>query len=347
MLADCINVKIAKLYLYNNEHALALAHHSKHMRKFGDFSRGWGIGEETFEYWSWMARQSVFFIISCLSLILIRRHRILAELIEQGTRTALTIPTHLPVVTSSALNSALATNSLSSLTGTLSGKVGITADLDGLRSFGLNPTHALQHPGFYYYMAAQCTEVRRERFLAALEVEVTIPFYIGTNLIHQSAEQNSTPSPGFTNEKKVDHLVIILEVRFSFQLCHLDPPLSGQLYTKAYEAFKNHTSSQNHQEGQGRSTLWIAYRIAQTYFQSGKVDTAVRFFERIAETYRKEKWGSMLRPLLGMWYKCAQELDDRERCAKLLVEMMGYGECAFVSHSKTRMIRCGGGREVG
>ena len=54
----CIqNAKIAKLYLYNNEHALALSHHNMHMRKFGDFSRGWGIGEETFEYWSWMARQ--------------------------------------------------------------------------------------------------------------------------------------------------------------------------------------------------------------------------------------------------------------------------------------------------
>ncbi len=51
------SAKIAKLYLYNNEHALALSHHSMHMRKFGDFSRGWGIGEETFEYWSWMARQ--------------------------------------------------------------------------------------------------------------------------------------------------------------------------------------------------------------------------------------------------------------------------------------------------
>ena len=49
--------QITKLYLYNNEHALALSHHNLHMRRFADFSRGWGIGEETFEYWSWMARQ--------------------------------------------------------------------------------------------------------------------------------------------------------------------------------------------------------------------------------------------------------------------------------------------------
>ena len=46
-----------KLYLYNNEHALALSHQNSHMRKFADFSRGWGIGEETYEFWSWLARQ--------------------------------------------------------------------------------------------------------------------------------------------------------------------------------------------------------------------------------------------------------------------------------------------------
>ena len=85
VLADCINVKvrpchcplatlridigsrtlsarpferqIVKLYLYNNEHALALSNQNSHMRKFADFSRGWGIGEETFEFWSWLARQ--------------------------------------------------------------------------------------------------------------------------------------------------------------------------------------------------------------------------------------------------------------------------------------------------
>jgi hypothetical protein len=83
VLADCINIKVrwiyaihsstvlddvitqvSKLYLYNNEHALALSHHNTHMRKFGDFSRGWGIGEETFEFWSWMARQCVSLSVS-------------------------------------------------------------------------------------------------------------------------------------------------------------------------------------------------------------------------------------------------------------------------------------------
>ena len=44
--------------------------------------------------------------------------------------------------------------------------------LEAMRVLGLNPNQALQHPGFYYYMAARCTERRRERFLTALESEV-------------------------------------------------------------------------------------------------------------------------------------------------------------------------------
>lgn len=61
-----VSTQIVKLYLYNNEHALALSHHSTHIRHFGDFSRGWGIGEETFEYWSWIARQYVVFSLFVL-----------------------------------------------------------------------------------------------------------------------------------------------------------------------------------------------------------------------------------------------------------------------------------------
>ncbi|THV06232.1 hypothetical protein K435DRAFT_773423 [Dendrothele bispora CBS 962.96] len=271
VLADCINIKITKLYLYNNEHALALSHHNTHMRKFGDFSRGWGIGEDTFEYWSWMARQ----------------HRILAELLEQGTRSTLTIPIHAPVVSSSALANASEKGSLASR-GALPGM-----ELDAMRSLGINPSQALQHPGYYYYMAARCTEARRARFLVALQAE-------------ESQGVGST-SPGFANEKKVDHLVIILE-----------------LYTKAYELFKKYTITTSQDQNIGRLPLWIAYRIAQTYYDSGKFDMAVRFFERIAKTYRREQWGSMLKPLLETWYACAQQLGEMELSIRLLIERLGH-----------------------
>lgn len=50
-----------------------------------------------------------------------------------------------------------------------------------------------------------------------------------------------------------------------------------------------------------------------------------RFFERIAKTYRREKWNAILRPLFPTWYACAKKLGDVELTVKLLVEMIGYG----------------------
>ncbi|EPQ55211.1 hypothetical protein GLOTRDRAFT_41884 [Gloeophyllum trabeum ATCC 11539] len=264
VLADCINVKICKLYLYNEEHALALSQHNSHVRKFSDLSRSWGIGEDTFEFWSWMARQ----------------YRILAELLEQGIRANLKIPSHRPAP---ALSAATPTTS--------AGQPGV--EMDAMRSLGVNPSHTLQHPGFYYYTAARCTERRRERFLASI-----------VTMLPQ--EPRSVP-PGYTNEKKVDHLTIILE-----------------LYTKSYELFKQYAPANT--QNQGRQTLYIAYRIAQTYYDSGKFDMAVRFFERIAKTYRRESWGSMMAPLLSTWYRCAQQLGDVELSVRLLIEMIGHGE---------------------
>ena len=113
------------------------------------------------------------------------RHRVLAELLEQGSRSMLTFPTHTPLTRASSapLTSAV-------------GPGGAPLDTDAVRTLGLNPSHALQHPGHYYYMAARCTEARRERFLAS-----------------ESASQGANAAPGYANEKKVDHLMIVLEVR--------------------------------------------------------------------------------------------------------------------------------------
>ncbi|KAG2016097.1 glutathione transferase omega-1 [Coprinopsis cinerea AmutBmut pab1-1] len=263
VLADCINIKIVKLYLYNNEHALALAHHNTHIRQFNDLSRGWGIGEETFEFWGWVARQ----------------YRILAELIDQGTRSGLLIPVHKPVAPPNPATAATRA------------AMGV-AELDALRSLGINPSHALQHSGYYYYMAAKATDMRRERFLAAVEAE--------------NNNQPITISPGFANEKKVDHLSLVLE-----------------LYTKAYEMFKRYNPPSQGQSP-GRLTMLIAYRIAEIYALSGKYDMAIRFLERIAKTYRKEGWYLMLRPLLAKWYHCAQQMPDVNLSIKLLLEMMGH-----------------------
>ena len=87
------------------------------------------------------------------------RHRVFAELLEQGTRSTLKIPNHTPPPGSSN------TKVQDVPRGPL--------EVEGMRALGLNPNSALQHPGFYYYMAARCTENRRDRFLAAAENEVS------------------------------------------------------------------------------------------------------------------------------------------------------------------------------
>ncbi|KDQ13969.1 hypothetical protein BOTBODRAFT_110665 [Botryobasidium botryosum FD-172 SS1] len=250
VLADCVAIKICKLYLYHDEHSRALAQFNRHLQKFGELSRGWGIGEETFEFWGWMARQ----------------YRILAEVLEQALRSGLRLPTH----TTSAPPS-----------------LASPAALDGTRNLGINPSTILHHPGYYFYAAAICTQQRRSRYMEVLQSDSAQSSFL-------------TNSPGFINEKKVDHYAMILD-----------------FYTNAYELFKKYAPTRS------RMILYVAYRIAETYHASGQLELAVsRFFERIAHTHRREKWGSMLQPLLSMWYDCAKRLEDADLSIKLMIEIL-------------------------
>ncbi|KAF8601607.1 hypothetical protein BDV93DRAFT_509874 [Ceratobasidium sp. AG-I] len=292
VLADCI----CKFYLYRAAPTRALAHFNRHLHRFADLSRGWGIGDETYEFWSWMARQ----------------HRIFAELLDHGLHNGLRIPSLAPpplphalphsisasaTLTPSTSDSSTTTSALKptlspspstplapGLTNPAVGQ-GINAAL----SSGQNPTLALQHPGFYYYIAAGCSQQRLNRFKAVLEAETSDPSPVSA-------------TPAFANEKKIDHHSLIVE-----------------LFTKAYETFKSQ------QTGQSRLTYYIAYRIAETHYESGKFDLAVKFFERIAKTYRTERWTELLRPALTLWYDCARQLADIELSVKLLLEMLVPG----------------------
>lgn len=90
-----------------------------------------------------------------------------AELLEQGTRSTLNIPAHLPITTASGSSAPLTASQ--TLRNTTGAPGGTAIEVDAMRVLGLNPSHALQHPGFYYYMAARATEKRRERLVAMLE----------------------------------------------------------------------------------------------------------------------------------------------------------------------------------
>ncbi|KAG8930220.1 hypothetical protein FRC01_003141 [Tulasnella sp. 417] len=260
VLADCVAIKLTKLFLYHNEPHLALATFNRHIQKFSELSRGWGIGEETFEFWSWQARQ----------------YRILAELLELAVRAGYKLPTStIPP----------------GVPGTRPTGTGSPApnQQNDPRALGMNPSQALQHPGYFYYLSATCTLQRYERFITAVQQEERQPGSL-------------SQSPGFVNEKKVDHHNVIIE-----------------LFTKAYELFKRFRS------GQSRQTFYIAYRIAETYHAAGNYESAIRFFERIAKTYRREHWGSMLRSILLMWYDCARRLNDVELTVRLLFELLAPG----------------------
>jgi len=129
-------------------------------------------------------------------LIMSSRHRVLAELLEQGSNSSLTFPTSSPPSLTASVTSS-----------------GTPVELDVVRAFGLNPSHALQHPGHYYYMAARCTEARRERFLTS-EVCLVSRSVDPTIISHhkKGISQGTSAAPGYTNEKKIDHLTLILEV---------------------------------------------------------------------------------------------------------------------------------------
>lgn len=173
---------------------------------------------------------------------------------------------------------------------------------------GINANSILQHPGYYYYAAAMCTQRRLEQFTLASQ-----------------AKRDSQSS--WANEKKVDHRIIMLEVCLKIHNPHDCLPISPlQLYTKSYEMFKKYARDQS----QGRFTFHIAFRMAILYHDSGKYDMAIKFLERIAKSYRREQWNSMLSSILKVWHACACETGDIATIISLVIEMACHGPFCFI-----------------
>lgn len=55
--------------------------------------------------------------------------------------------------------------------------------------------------------------------------------------------------------------------------------------------------------------------------------TGLRFFQRIAKTYRSEQWEIMLHSILSMWCECARQSGDVDATVPLLLEMIGSSKC--------------------
>lgn len=57
VLADTLSMRIAKFCLYDGDGERAVNQFRRHLVRFSELSTGWGIGDETFEYWSWLSKQ--------------------------------------------------------------------------------------------------------------------------------------------------------------------------------------------------------------------------------------------------------------------------------------------------
>ncbi|KAF9185891.1 hypothetical protein BGZ51_002352 [Haplosporangium sp. Z 767] len=105
------------------------------------------------------------------------------------------------------------------------------------------------------------------------------------------------PLLSLSAERAIDHLALTIE-----------------LLTKSYEQFKRYKA--------GRMTLSLASEIAGTYYSAGKFEMALKFFERIGKTYRKEGWNLILTSILKWSVQCAKELGYWENVVEYLIEML-------------------------
>lgn len=114
------------------------------MKRLTEHFHSWGIGRESFEFWSWAGRQ----------------YRLFAELLEYATRAGVVLPTNSPLPASRP---------------PVVLSHGITPSVsDPNIPFGTNPTHSLQHAGYYYFAAANCIQQRHRRYLEAAAHEVCL-----------------------------------------------------------------------------------------------------------------------------------------------------------------------------
>ncbi|KAG0148825.1 hypothetical protein CROQUDRAFT_89870 [Cronartium quercuum f. sp. fusiforme G11] len=176
VLIDCINIKICKFYLYSQETSRSLDQFRKHTARFRELCNGWGIGDETFEFWSWLSKQ----------------YTILADLIDLACRNGLRLPNLLPSPDTTANRHSQLGSLATSHTGTLGG-VSI-------------PANVLLHAGFYYYQSGICAIHRRDKFRASEIAEEQM------RSITKSKDETAVfqGSAALAYERKVNHSELII-----------------------------------------------------------------------------------------------------------------------------------------
>ncbi|KAG0328720.1 hypothetical protein BGZ99_004802 [Dissophora globulifera] len=299
VLADCLCLKICKFHLYLDAPSTALFHFRRHLIVFKAFSESWKMGDDSFEYWAWLTKQ----------------YRVFGDLLEVGTRLGFKLPAPIPgsIVYGSFAGMSEGSKDLNKFSGIGqgSGTAGFGIGPDG-NAFvyggsvgggrgggthgpgaGINPMLVLQHAGYFYHQAANCSVQRRLRFELAEEA------YPDSNVapVPSAAKPHPPSLQSMNAERSIDHLSLTIE-----------------LLTKSYEQFKRNKAA--------RMTLFLASEIAGTYYTAGKFEMALKFFERIGKTYRKEGWTLILTSILKWSIQCAKELGYWENVVEFMFEML-------------------------
>ncbi|KAI8820769.1 Gryzun, putative trafficking through golgi-domain-containing protein [Fimicolochytrium jonesii] len=318
-LLDCLSLKMCKLQLYSNRPIPAWKQMERHIgncRSFPEFIGPPTLGTRpispstarlramvaggSLEFWTWAAIQ----------------YRIFGELIELATgKSGLRLP--FPpsgALTVNAADSAQTYALLNSLS------VSDNTPIHFGPMSATNPSILVQHAGYYYFMAAACAEERWNAFGKSEAATLTAPPPPPSAATAPVRRMSQTRTGSFSDS---------LTSPFSPSL---QPPPSNfsdssnsqhgvdlatlviELLTKSYEQFKKHRA--------GRMTLFLASEIARVYEMSGKYDMALKFFERIGKTYRKDQWPSILKDVLRRTAQCARTLGRWEIVAECLIELL-------------------------
>ncbi|CAG8608368.1 423_t:CDS:10, partial [Paraglomus occultum] len=172
VLADSMNLKICKLYLYFSGYTQSVSHLNKHVSTFHGLSDSFHMGKDTFEYWTWKTKQ----------------YRLYGDLLDIAVRNGFKIPS-----VETWTNTYESRGAGGSGYGVGSGS--------GAAPGGVDPRLILQHAGFYYHQAAMCNIERRKKFLAVETLSKESP-----------DSPDLPPQASLTAERSVDHSALTIEL---------------------------------------------------------------------------------------------------------------------------------------
>jgi tetratricopeptide (TPR) repeat protein len=158
----------------------------------------------------------------------------------------------------------------------------------------VDPLHTVQNAGFYLLISARAAEERWRRFYRALQS--------GSNPVILLQQGQDTPAmrhlkQALDLESKVDHAAIVIEI-----------------LTKCHDFFKNQKFV--------RLSLFLATEIARIYQDTNQHDTALKYYDKVAITYRNEKWYELLGNVAHRIKECALAVGNFQLALDSAVELV-------------------------